>query len=153
MNERNYARRTVFEIYCIVMLILLLFQRSPHALVNNSYLATMRANLNLVPGDTIRRYLRLWGTERYHAKAVENLIGNIVPFIPFGFGLPWAHGEFGAYWKTLLFAAGIITIIEGTQLVTLLGHCDVDDLILNLIGVTAGYTLFAFVRFVRKHKN
>ncbi len=142
MNERTYFRRTVFEIYCIVMLILLLFQRSPHALRDGSWIATMRANLNLVPGDTIRRYLRLWGTERYHAKAVENLLGNIIPFMPFGFGLPWAHGEFRAFWKTFLFAAGLVAIIEATQLVTLLGHCDVDDLILNLIGVTGGYLLY-----------
>ena len=49
----------------------------------------------------------------------------------------------GRLWKTLLVSAAIIIAVEAIQLVTLLGHCDVDDLILNLIGVTIGYLLYA----------
>ena len=40
-------------------------------------------------------------------------------------------------------SAGLIVCVELVQLVTLLGHCDVDDLILNLIGVSMGYLLWA----------
>ena len=64
-------------------------------------------------------------------------------FIPLGFCLPWVHARLRRWWKTLLVSAGVILCVELTQLVTLLGHCDVDDLILNLIGVTMGYLLWA----------
>ena len=64
-------------------------------------------------------------------------------FIPLGFGLPWVYKRLRRFWKTLLTAAGLIVCVELVQLVTLLGHCDVDDLILNLIGVSMGYLLWA----------
>ena len=36
----------------------------------------------------------------------------------------------------------IITAVELTQLFTLLGSCDIDDLILNVVGAAVGYGLF-----------
>ena len=102
----------------------------------------MLANLNLQPGAEIERFLRVWNDPLYHRAAVVNLVGNVVMFIPLGFGLPWANAPLRRFWKTLLVSAGIIILVETIQLITLLGHCDVDDLILNLIGVSAGYLLY-----------
>jgi glycopeptide antibiotics resistance protein len=99
--------------------------------------------MNLIPGVTIHRFMRVWNTPVYHRAAIINLIGNVVMFIPLGFCLPWVFRRLGRLWKTLLVSAGIIILVEAVQLVTLLGHCDVDDLILNLIGVTIGYLLYA----------
>ena len=141
MIETPKLRRWIFGIYCAVMIWLLFLQRSPRT-IESGYLETMRQNLNLLPGDTIRRFVAVWNTPVYHRAAIVNLIGNVVMFIPLGFGLPWAHDGLRRFWKTLLFSAGIIALVELTQLVTLLGRCDVDDLILNLIGAAAGYLLW-----------
>ena len=141
MKKQNLWKRIAFGAYCALMLYLLFFQRSPRAVVG-SYAETLRSNLNLIPGDTIVRFLRVWNWPVYHRAAIVNIIGNIVMFIPLGFGLPWVHEKLRRLWRTLLCAAGIIILVEATQLVTLLGHCDVDDLILNLLGVLPGYGLW-----------
>ena len=143
MNKPHPIRRGVFWLYCVLMLYLLFFQRVPF-LSEETYLLTLRRNLNYIPGDTILRFYRLMlYYPGYRRAAIVNLFGNIFLFIPLGFGLPWVHARLRSWWKTLLTAAGIIVCIELTQLVTLLGHCDVDDLILNLIGVLIGYILWA----------
>ena len=42
----------------------------------------------------------------------------------------------------MLYALIMIVCIEIIQLVTLLGSLDVDDLILNMIGVVIGYLIY-----------
>lgn len=144
MRERQMYRRMVFEVYCALMIFLLFLQRSPRA-IDSDYVQTLRDNLSLIPGDTIRRFLHVWDSPVYHWAAIVNLIGNIVMFIPLGFGLPWVFEGLRGLWKTLLLSAGIIVLVEAVQLVTLLGRCDIDDLILNMIGVSAGYLLWSLI--------
>ena len=142
MRETNVYRRMVFEVYCALLFVLLFLQRSPHLGAGVGYAETLRSNLNLIPGVTIHRFMRVWDTPVYHRAAIVNLIGNVVMFIPLGFCLPWANAPLRRFWKTLLVSAGVIILVEAVQLITLLGHCDVDDLILNLIGVAVGYLLY-----------
>ena len=143
MSRPQALRRVVFWLYCVLMLYLLFFQRVPF-LSEETYLLTLRRNLNYIPGDTILRFYRLMRYyPGYRRAAIVNLFGNIGMFIPLGFGLPWVYARLRRFWKTLLASAGLIVCVELVQLVTLLGHCDVDDLILNLIGVSMGYLLWA----------
>ena len=146
MKERHPIRHAVFWLYCALMLYLLFFQRVPF-LSEETYLLTLRRNLNYAPGDTILRFWRLMlYYPVYRRAAIINLFGNIGMFIPLGFGLPWVFQSLRRWWKTLLLSAVMIVAVELVQLVTLLGHCDVDDLILNLIGVSIGYLLWAVTR-------
>ena len=145
MRETNVYRRMVFEVYCALLFVLLFLQRSPHLGAGVGYAETLRSNLNLIPGVTIHRFLNVWDTPVYHRAAIVNVIGNVIMFVPLGFGLPWVFERLRRLWKTLLVSAGIIILVETVQLVTLLGHCDVDDLILNLIGVSAGYLLYYLI--------
>ena len=145
MRESNVYRRMVFEVYCALLFVLLFLQRSPHLGAGVGYAETLRTNLNLIPGVTIHRFLNVWDTPVYHRAAIVNVIGNVIMFVPLGFGLPWVCERLRRLWKTLLVSAGIIILVETVQLVTLLGHCDVDDLILNLIGVSAGYLLYYLI--------
>ena len=145
MRESNVYRRMVFEVYCALLFVLLFLQRSPHLGAGAGYAETLRTNLNLIPGVTIHRFLNVWDTPVYHRAAIVNVIGNVIMFVPLGFGLPWVCERLRRLWKTLLVSAGIIILVETVQLVTLLGHCDVDDLILNLIGVSAGYLLYYLI--------
>ena len=142
MTEHKTLRRLAFGAYCLLMVYLLFLPRGRSPVFGGGYVDTMLANLNLQPGAEIERFLRVWNDPLYHRAAVVNLVGNVVMFIPLGFGLPWANAPLRRFWKTLLASAAIIVLVEAIQLVTLLGHCDVDDLILNLIGVSAGYLLY-----------
>ena len=151
MTEHKMLRRLAFGAYCLLMVYLLFLQRGRSPIFGGGYVNTMLANLNLCPGAEIQRFLRVWNDPMYHRAAVVNLVGNIIMFIPLGFCLPWANAPLRRFWKTLLVAAGIIILVEAVQLVTLLGRCDVDDLILNLIGVTVGYLLWKMTALLVKN--
>ena len=95
-------------------------------------------NLNLTPFDTIQNQLR-------HLPApwaVRNLVGNVLCFIPFGLLLPLAHRHLRTFFRVMLLALVMICAIEVFQYVTCLGSCDVDDLILNLLGCLAGWLCY-----------
>ena len=138
-----------FIAYCVLM-ILLLFAR-PHYMVAEDYWQQVTMNVNLRPMQTVFRYLRLLNGDysaylRRHAAA--NLIGNVVMFAPLGIFLPLLWSGFRPMWKCLLWCAGIIGSIELLQLVTLVGKCDVDDLLLNLFGIACGYLIYRLFRTI-----
>jgi len=72
--------------------------------------------------------------------ALKNLLGNLLPFIPFGFLLPIAYPRIKAFFK--VFA---VLFIEIFQYMTRLGSFDIDDIILNMVGVLSGYGTFGLV--------
>ena len=51
-------------------------------------------------------------------------------------------GKTGRWWKVFLITLGAIILVELTQMLTLLGTCDVDDVTLNVLGAMAGYLIF-----------
>ena len=71
----------------------------------------------------------------------KNVIGNIILFIPMGFFLPCLFPKVRVWsMKKYIFAmAALIIGIEVFQLFFMCGHCDIDDLILNLSGACLGF--------------
>lgn len=135
-------RRAAFAVYVIVMLYLMLIRgRTPKI---TDYWAQFRENLNLIPFDSILYFIRrLFShdtTKVIHA--IKNLVGNVVMFFPLGFCLPWCFPKCGTLRETLCVSAACITTVEIIQVVTLRGFCDIDDLMLNLIGVWIGYGIY-----------
>lgn len=134
--------KPLFAIYTIIMLWLLFGQRLPH-LNFTDYADKLSHNINLIPLRTVRLFFSLakYSTDyRSVALAMRNLAGNVVLFIPLG-ALPLIFTRLDSFAKFILTTAAIITAVELLQFVTLLGSCDIDDLILNLIGAALGYFL------------
>jgi glycopeptide antibiotics resistance protein len=67
-------------------------------------------------------------------------------FVPLGALLPAVYTRLRSFFKTVFFSALLIAGVEAVQYVTLLGTCDIDDLILNLAGVILGYILYRCFR-------
>ena len=127
----------LFGLYCIGMLWLLFFQRI------GGYVSPRRYNLH--PLDTVSRYLwvlkySLDPTQQFHA--IANLAGNVILFLPLGIFLPMSFVRLRAFWRFALAALLAILAVEALQLFTGLGALDVDDLILNLMGIALGYLLW-----------
>ena len=80
--------------------------------------------------------------------ALKNLLGNLLPFIPFGFLLPIAYSRIKAFFKVFLVGMFAVLFIEIFQYMTRLGSFDIDDIILNMIGVLSGYGTFGLVNHV-----
>ena len=107
------------------------------------YWEQVAAQLNLVPFRTLRLFASLLdsGIRSHIRMAVINLGGNIIMFIPLGFLLPRVFPKLSSLPRVLIATALIITLVEILQLFTLVGSCDIDDLILNVIGSAMGYGL------------
>lgn len=98
---------------------------------------------NFIPFKSILPYLL---GDRGLLGAVLNLGGNIGLFVPIGFMVPFLRPKIS--WPGIGFLAFISGFsIELTQALFRLGIFDVDDLLLNSLGVLLGYALFrAFMR-------
>lgn len=75
-------------------------------------------------------------------QSFANLFGNVVLFVPMGFFAPWISAVWQKFWQQLLLMVTLIIAVEVTQLATGLGWCDVDDLILNVLGTSLGFLLW-----------
>jgi glycopeptide antibiotics resistance protein len=74
--------------------------------------------------------------------AMVNLVGNIVPFMPVGFLAPLVYPRMT--WRTsLVLAIGTGLSMEIMEVVFRVGIFDVDDILLNALGVMMGYWVFA----------
>ncbi len=125
----------VFLVYLLI-LFLVLFAKEPVGSFQS---------VNLVPFATIRRYVV--SREIFvQSFAINNLIGNVVLFIPLGIYIGLFRPKRIAV-NTLLVAA-ISLFIEGMQYLLAVGVADVDDVILNTIGGFCGLLVFRLLERV-----
>ena len=81
-----------------------------------------------------------------------NVIGNAAMFVPSGIILPIVYKRLNTFRKVLLVGVGISLCIEIIQLPFSVRATDVDDLILNTIGVIVGYGIYSLAQCVRGAK-
>jgi len=143
----------MFAAYALFMLYLLLVRNRGGLPADPA--AWRREQFNLIPFLSVREYLAdLFGTDPVKTRAaVINLGGNIFLFVPFGFLIPVLFAKFRSPSRVLLLMAAVMTAVEILQLLTCRGHCDVDDLILNLAGVAAGVLLLSAITRIRNKKR
>ena len=142
--KRKLLHIALFCVYSAFMLYLL-FHRAG-GIEGMDYWKQIRANLNLEPFHTIRLFLNVLDQQAYSSAAIINLGGNVIMFIPLGFFLPRVFPALRNFWLTIFATALIIIAVELTQLFTLLGTCDIDDLILNVIGAAIGYGAHTLIK-------
>lgn len=97
--------------------------------------------INLVPFQTIKMMLNVVNT----SYGFFNLFGNILIFVPIGFSIPFLWKSRRSFLNTLLYGAGISVLIEILQLPLERGT-DIDDVILNTVGVILGFMVYALVK-------
>ncbi|WP_458354153.1 VanZ family protein [Peribacillus frigoritolerans] len=94
---------------------------------------------NLIPFSTILSYL---SNEMNGLVSFYNLSANVGLFIPFGLYLLSREGQELSAKRKFIYPLLSISGIEICQFVFRCGSLDVDDLILNMIGVYLGYFLY-----------
>ena len=138
MKHRN-LHIALFMAYGALML-WLLFDR-PGYDPGIPYWQQAAGHLNLIPFRTLRLFTELLnsGVRSYIRMAIINLGGNIIMFLPLGFLLPRVFRRIISLPQVLVTTTVLITAVEILQLFTLVGSCDIDDLILNVLGSAIGY--------------
>ncbi|ADM69648.2 hypothetical protein PPE_01812 [Paenibacillus polymyxa E681] len=100
---------------------------------------------NIVPFDTIRQYWRAMESFPFRIWGV-NLLGNIGVFIPFGILVPIIWVSMRSIGSLLLTIVIALVILEVSQMLLGAGTMDVDDIILNVLGVLCGRVAYVFLR-------
>jgi len=95
---------------------------------------------NFIPLKTIKMYIRYY--DMPGIRSFSNLFGNILIFVPVGILLPLVHRASQKIGVSLLNALLLIIGIEVFQLFSNFGAFDVDDIILNGLGVLIGSCVY-----------
>lgn len=98
-------------------------------------------DINWIPFHTIISLCRDFHLEDF----AVNVVGNVVLFMPWGFGLPLLRKRKQTVRSVILHSLALPVFIETFQL--FIGRCvDVDDLILNFLGGCLGAGLYYGMR-------
>lgn len=125
------------------MMLWLLFIRWRSVEVTD-YWSQLCGRVNLVPFSSMGSMLRTLWRNPYPAvlwTVVYNIGGNIAMFVPLGFFLRALFPGCQSLRRCMGTVAAIMTAVELCQLFTLRGFCEVDDLLLNLLGAAIGWRL------------
>ena len=143
-NKIRKIGKILFLLYMLaVVYLMFFFEKYDRTLADRQYL------FNLVPFREIRRFIvyrDVLGT----SVVIENLIGNIIGFVPFGYILPLIYKNKRKFWLITLLTAEFSLFIELTQLMLRVGSCDIDNIILNTCGGMLGYGLFFISNRIRR---
>ena len=82
-----------------------------------------------------------------------NIIGNTAMFIPSGIILPIVYKKLDTFRKVVKAGFFISLCIEITQLPFSVRATDIDDLILNTLGVIIGYWIYALIKRAKRTKS
>ena len=149
-NEKKnlFLRRSIFFIYLLIVVKLIIFKypyEQLKAIADTWEKGVILEGLdtaNFTLFKTIRMYIKY----SYKLNSFENLLGNIVVFIPYGFLFPYVIKR-GRNFLVMLFNAFLfVTGIEIFQLFSAFGAFDVDDILLNCFGAVIGYLLYLILR-------
>lgn len=137
MKKYSSFLKKIWYLYLALLFVFVVikFNGSFTRLADKIFSTPFGTNYNLVPFRTI-------GVQIEHISegwARINLLGNMMPFAPFGFMLPLVYPRLKSFIKVFISGLVFILLIELFQFVTRLGSFDADDIILNMAGVCIGY--------------
>ena len=142
--SKREAALAAFVLFMIGLLVLTVGPpyQSPAAMLSWTISRIQRREgINLVPFRSISSYFRHFSGDFFRV----NFIGNILMFMPWGFGLVLLWRRKQRIRSILLCALGLTLFIETVQL--FIGRSvDVDDIILNFLGSCLGAILYFILR-------
>ncbi|MDO4438866.1 MAG: VanZ family protein [Eubacteriales bacterium] len=103
---------------------------------------------NLVPFREIKRFW-IYREQLGYGAFILNIFGNVLAFIPCGFLLSVISRRCRFFALNMVIGLFISFLIECTQLLFRVGSFDVDDMILNTLGVCLGYAAYVLVQHLR----
>lgn len=167
VKKLNYTKKVLkinliiyFIIYTVTIITLTLFDeifgRNGIVLVdwNKELLDTyMKYSFNIIPFSTIKLFVNGYinGYVNFKNFAI-NIFGNLFALMPYGMFIPLIFNKINKYYKFLIMMIVLVVAIELLQFITLSGSCDIDDLILNVMGASIIYFICK-IKVVKKLIN
>ena len=134
MTKRRIHIIIIFIVYLYLIASLLFLDRVPQDYYD----------YNLVPFKIIKLWYNLivYDSEVYFWYALENLLGNIILFIPIGIFVPYIFPKQENYLIFTLTIISCVSLSELLQFITKYGTGDIDDVILNTAGALIGLVIY-----------
>lgn len=136
----------LFIIYLVMMVYFLFFSEMLGRTPSDTY------HYNLKPFTEIQRYITYY-RRLGSFYVLLNIVGNVLCFMPLGFVLPVLSYKNRSIFKVTFMCVLCSVTVELIQLISKLGSCDVDDVILNTSGGILGYICFAICMFIFRHRT
>lgn len=136
LNWKSLLIQYVFTAYLVLVLSIVGVTSLLFFLRNPQYFRTSNIDVNLIPFVNVR-------------SDFSQYLANILLFVPFGFLFPLLTSE-NCPCSTLLWGIGFSFSIEFLQLFSL-RTTDINDLMMNSLGVLLGYLFFSILQRTRLH--
>lgn len=145
--------RMIFILYLLLVIRLIVF-KYPYAQLK-AIVDTWEKGVILEGLDTANftlfKTIRMYIDYSYMLNSFENLVGNVVVFVPFGFLFPYVYKR-GRNFLIMFFNVFLFVLgIEVFQLFSAFGAFDVDDILLNCAGAILGYLGYLIFEAARRH--
>ena len=152
-SNRKRIIKILFIIYCITLFFFFFLYgaRTGNQFNLKVFSKEHFEKINLIPFKTLLGFIdRINNSTINTSIVVQNVLANLLMFIPMGMALPVLFKDkFNKLWKILIFIICFIFIVEIIQFLTFCGSADIDDLILNTIGGIIGYGIIK-IKFIKK---
>ncbi len=152
--QRKYVK-IIFVVYLIVVIKVIIFKYPIEHL--KAIAATWEKGVILEGLDTANftlfKTIRMYINYSYKLNSFENLVGNVVVFIPFGFLIPYVLKRGRNFFVMLINAFLFVLGIEVFQLFSAFGAFDVDDILLNCVGAVLGYLAYLAYEGIKKKRQ
>lgn len=145
-NEKYEAAAWIFFVLYMLLLIKLTVIRNDFLL----WAPFSHGVLNLVP---LRNYIKLFHRHLY-GYSFYMFFGNIGMFMPFGYLLPYLLGRPRKLLPMALLGFLLTLFIEVSQYAFGTGETEIDDILLNTLGVALGFLLLkVYIRWRGKRRE
>lgn len=150
--NRQKRIKVVFYIYIAVVIKVIIFKypwEDLRAIMDSWEKDVILEGLDTA-NFTLFKTIKMYIDYSYMLNSFENLVGNVVAFIPFGFLLPYIQQRCQSFPVLLLNAFLFVLGIEVFQLFSAFGAFDVDDILLNCAGAALGWIAYVKWEAIRK---
>lgn len=149
--------KILFILYLLALLFILFLARGSNgALFQWKIFSKEHLEMvNLIPFATIREFLGRLDQHTINTSiVVRNIAANLLMFVPMGAALPLLfHRRLDRFWKTILFIAILVLVIEVLQFFTFCGSADIDDFIFNTFGAAVGYGIYHIITKIKSSSH
>ncbi len=98
-------------------------------------------SFNIIPFQSIWEFTKLMFSG-YFSRGFNNIVGNVFVFAPFGYFISLLHKKCRKLKTVAIVGFFVSLFFEICQYVLYLGSADIDDIILNVLGVALGFLFF-----------
>ncbi|AEB30341.1 hypothetical integral membrane protein [Carnobacterium sp. 17-4] len=135
----------VFIFYILLLIHLTVF-REGNSIMNVSIVMRPLSDINWIPFVETAKLTQGISLFDYY----YNLYGNILWFVPMGFGAAYLMKRKYTFLRSLGIGITVSFLIETMQFLFFTGVSDIDDLIFNTIGTMIGIVLFEISQWLYK---